>query len=612
MASNSSADRRRRYLSSAVVSLVGVAMLGVPLYDVYDDVTSLGWSLGATLVENSVLVVLASGLVAGGVWLARRDWEPRHVETVSTWTLAGTAGTALAFAWVGALQLWSMHALKPVVLALDGVLFGAVATFGVGIYSARTDRHTEELERERERFAGLFTNTSDAVAALGVGADGVSVAMVNDEFRGQFGDDPERVFDDALAALDGVTDRRDLATRLRDGETLETDLHVHGDTDDEQGAFLVRFVPYEDRDTAAHCYLVATDVTERRRLARERERNHRLTELHRTASTLQETTDDASACETALDAVERLLDPARSRVVLDGDGESRVFERTADDATARPETTVRSWLGDGGFLEVATAAEHPDEYHRTVVDLLGTHLDRTLDRLERERRVEAEREQLEFVNRTLRHNLLNDIQVVSARLQLLERDDVDFEDHRDVVAEHVDSMAEFVQTMRAYVQALVDDGERTLEPRSVRSVVADEVSKTRRDYPSASVTLGDVPDVEVAADDLLGPLFENLLTNAVEHNDTDEPTVVVDGERETVGEDGEEVVRIRVADDGPGIETARRERIFERGELGEESSGSGFGLYLVAEAVESYGGEVTVEDSDLGGVAFEVTLPVAT
>ncbi|MFC7165220.1 PAS domain-containing protein [Halospeciosus flavus] len=348
MASNSSADRRRRYLSSAVVSLVGVAMLGVPLYDVYDDVTSLGWSLGATLVENSVLVVLASGLVAGGVWLARRDWEPRHVETVSTWTLAGTAGTALAFAWVGALQLWSMHALKPVVLALDGVLFGAVATFGVGIYSARTDRHTEELERERERFAGLFTNTSDAVAALGVGADGVSVAMVNDEFRGQFGDDPERVFDDALAALDGVTDRRDLATRLRDGETLETDLHVHGDTDDEQGAFLVRFVPYEDRDTAAHCYLVATDVTERRRLARERERNHRLTELHRTASTLQETTDDASACETALDAVERLLDPARSRVVLDGDGESRVFERTADDATARPETTVRSWLGDGG------------------------------------------------------------------------------------------------------------------------------------------------------------------------------------------------------------------------------------------------------------------------
>ncbi|MFC7165221.1 sensor histidine kinase [Halospeciosus flavus] len=102
------------------------------------------------------------------------------------------------------------------------------------------------------------------------------------------------------------------------------------------------------------------------------------------------------------------------------------------------------------------------------------------------------------------------------------------------------------------------------------------------------------------------------MTNAVEHNDTDEPTVVVDGERETVGEDGEEVVRIRVADDGPGIETARRERIFERGELGEESSGSGFGLYLVAEAVESYGGEVTVEDSDLGGVAFEVTLPVAT
>lgn len=72
-----------------------------------------------------------------------------------------------------------------------------------------------------------------------------------------------------------------------------------------------------------------------------------------------------------------------------------------------------------------------------------------------------------------------------------------------------------------------------------------------------------------------------------------------------------------VEDDGPGIELADRERVFERFARLDESrersagrpGGSGLGLAIVAEVVHGHGGSVVVGESDLGGATFEVRLP---
>jgi signal transduction histidine kinase len=74
-------------------------------------------------------------------------------------------------------------------------------------------------------------------------------------------------------------------------------------------------------------------------------------------------------------------------------------------------------------------------------------------------------------------------------------------------------------------------------------------------------------------------------------------------------------IRLVVADRGPGVAPAERERIFERFYRGQPagqrggSDGSGLGLSLVAEHVRLHGGRVWVEDGLGGENRFVVELP---
>lgn len=74
----------------------------------------------------------------------------------------------------------------------------------------------------------------------------------------------------------------------------------------------------------------------------------------------------------------------------------------------------------------------------------------------------------------------------------------------------------------------------------------------------------------------------------------------------------DEAVRLSVADAGPGVEDAEKERIFGRfqhGE-GEARSGVGLGLALCREVARAHGGTIWVEDAPAGGAEFVVLLPV--
>jgi signal transduction histidine kinase len=97
-------------------------------------------------------------------------------------------------------------------------------------------------------------------------------------------------------------------------------------------------------------------------------------------------------------------------------------------------------------------------------------------------------------------------------------------------------------------------------------------------------------------------VFTNLISNAAVHNDGD---VFVELAAATPTPD--EVV-VRVADDGRGIDPEIRDDLFEMGAKGPESNGSGFGLGFVRALTESYGGSVTVAESEHGGAEFRVTL----
>ena len=66
--------------------------------------------------------------------------------------------------------------------------------------------------------------------------------------------------------------------------------------------------------------------------------------------------------------------------------------------------------------------------------------------------------------------------------------------------------------------------------------------------------------------------------------------------------------RVVVAN-GPGIATAKREKLLLRGVRGDERvEGHGLGLAIVLEIVSAYNGEITIDQSDLGGARVSVSL----
>jgi two-component system, OmpR family, sensor histidine kinase QseC len=107
----------------------------------------------------------------------------------------------------------------------------------------------------------------------------------------------------------------------------------------------------------------------------------------------------------------------------------------------------------------------------------------------------------------------------------------------------------------------------------------------------------------------LRSVFENLIDNALRYGGTG-----VTVEVRVVGSQapGATQWQLWVADDGPGIPVAQRERVFERFWRGQHdhSRGSGLGLAIVREVVRALGGDVHVDEGLQGkGCAIVVRMP---
>lgn len=101
-------------------------------------------------------------------------------------------------------------------------------------------------------------------------------------------------------------------------------------------------------------------------------------------------------------------------------------------------------------------------------------------------------------------------------------------------------------------------------------------------------------------EDLL-ELFGNLLDNAGKWADRQVRLEVAQRE---------ESYLVRIEDDGPGVPEAQREAILERGSrLDEAVAGHGLGLGIARDIVESSGGTLVLEASELGGLAVDIRLP---
>ena len=236
-------------------------------------------------------------------------------------------------------------------------------------------------------------------------------------------------------------------------------------------------------------------------------------------------------------------------------------------------------------------------------DRLIRSLRYAVDRHEQEQRLRRQTEQMEFFNEILRHDMLNGMNVIQARGEFLATDlEGEQQAYAETVVKWSDDIIDLTRKIRAILETLTADGQPDLEAIDLGPIL--QTAAERAESMGADVSVDVADDLAVRAGPLLEDVLANLTTNAVEHGGED-VTLRVSAEPE-----GNRVC-IRVEDDGPGVSAANEEWIFDRGEKGTESGGSGFGLYFVASMATAYNGSVTVETSEMGGAAFVLDLPSA-
>lgn len=152
--------------------------------------------------------------------------------------------------------------------------------------------------------------------------------------------------------------------------------------------------------------------------------------------------------------------------------------------------------------------------------------------------------------------------------------------------------------------------EMKAEPVNLSKLVADAVASARAAGPNHKVNF-DEPVEEIYAlgdNDRIHQVVANLLANARAHTPAGTNIEVSVAQ----SEDG---VRIRIADNGPGLSSEDQARIFERfyradsSRVRQDGEGTGLGLSIVDAVMRAHAGQVSVE-SELGkGAAFTLFFP---
>jgi signal transduction histidine kinase len=228
------------------------------------------------------------------------------------------------------------------------------------------------------------------------------------------------------------------------------------------------------------------------------------------------------------------------------------------------------------------------------------------------------------------HELRNPLAVMRTNLEVALADpEADLEDMRHtatVVSRTVERMGRLVDDLLAHARA--GALEHTREPVDVRSLVDETVDEFRATAATRGLMLRPVhgaDPIEVDGDrTALKQALANLVGNAVRLAPEGSTVTVragVDAPIHAVADLGDEDADVggpwavlEVEDEGPGIDPADHDRVFQRfwrgGDQPYDERRSGLGLTIVRQIAESHGGRVCLASARGSGSTFTVRLPL--
>ena len=218
-------------------------------------------------------------------------------------------------------------------------------------------------------------------------------------------------------------------------------------------------------------------------------------------------------------------------------------------------------------------------------DVLHRTIRYALERHQQQQELRRQNERLEKFTNVVSHDLRNPLGVAKGRVEM-----IDDEEHAPIVTKNLERMEEIIDD----VLTLAREGQSVAETESVDLAALAATCWKQVETETASLSTDGKLTIE-ADPTRIQRLLENLLRNAIEHGGED---VAI-----TLGPlpDG-----FYVEDDGPGIDAAHTDEIFEPG-FTTNREGTGFGLNIVKETAEAHGWTVSITEGSTGGARFEFT-----
>lgn len=233
----------------------------------------------------------------------------------------------------------------------------------------------------------------------------------------------------------------------------------------------------------------------------------------------------------------------------------------------------------------------------------------------REKRIEKMKTQ--FVS-IAAHQLRTPLSAIKWSLSLL-KEKVDTEEEEKLIKKATDSNKRMIRLINDLLDAThIEEGKyiSDLEWRDVKKLIKDTVESLKKEAEEkdlevhASYPEEDIPEMKVDAEKIT-VCVQNLMENAFHYTSAEEGKIKIKLEYEK--EKGR--IIFSVEDNGIGIPEPQQDRIFEKffraeNAMKSDTEGSGLGLFIVKNVIESHGGEVWFESEEGVGTTFYFSLPV--
>ncbi|USS84843.1 HAMP domain-containing histidine kinase [Fructilactobacillus myrtifloralis] len=263
--------------------------------------------------------------------------------------------------------------------------------------------------------------------------------------------------------------------------------------------------------------------------------------------------------------------------------------------------------------------DHQIPFHLTgdnerVVNSVNTLVENVIQSLEDERRIEKSKDDLVT---SVSHDLRTPLTSIIGYLGLIEahqyQTEAELRKYCHIAYEKAQQMKKLVDRLFEYTQANnLGDQQVELNQIDVNQLLTQLETSFALEAQKQGMQIKVHPlnpDITMVANaELLGRVFNNLITNALKYGNDGTQIVL------TARKDSAETVTFQVANDGKAIPKKVLRKIFNRFYREEssrnlETGGSGLGLAIVREIVSRQGGQVTV-DSNNQWTTFTVTLPI--